>query len=676
MASCVKRISNPLLTWSCSENKLIINTYNMNKIIKYISLTVAFSVSVNIHGVSLSDIKKKITEDEYQIQWQDERGVYQSPNRAQNIRFSYLNQGFVAELRDKRSYEHDWAFGLNALSFDKGLKPDFPDFRGFQVGQFDMVADNGSMIIDYENGPGGMKQDFLILAKPEGNESLRLSMELVCENLDPWVDLEQNRVNFRSSINGELICSYGNLHVFDASDKELDAAFVLDGDRNLSIVVDDFGAVYPILIDPITLSHTTGGTSGSAFGFSLAYVGGGEGGLFIGAPNYDGGNTDEGIVYYYDHIGSGDLSASSTWSYQPNNDYSYCGRSLAVGDFNGDMNVDVAVGLPGYNYTYSYAGAVFVFEGYETSPPTHTVAEFNTTRDWSYYGESAYAGLGTSLASGITNSDTFDDLLVGAPGQAAPFYTGAGKIYLFRGASSGFSSSADWTYNDSNTNANLGRSVALVRLRNTNGNADIVAGAPGYDNGRGMVRVWAAVNSGTSYTAPTNLFGGNTSDNFGACVADVGHIEATGNRDVHCLGVGAPFAENGQTNEGIVYIYYGESGGNPFASTTPDVTLEENQSNAYFGSSISRGRPYSGVYWYMLVGAPNWDLSGPISNAGRVFMYEGSSFGLDTTFDDDWEGSNANDYMGATIEEYDWGIQGHAIGASGADEVYIYIYTP
>ncbi|MEO0190779.1 MAG: hypothetical protein ABIL18_07340, partial [candidate division WOR-3 bacterium] len=44
----------------------------------------------------ISDIKAS----EYEIRWQDRYGEYQSPNRAQNLRFSYYSDGFKVKPRE------------------------------------------------------------------------------------------------------------------------------------------------------------------------------------------------------------------------------------------------------------------------------------------------------------------------------------------------------------------------------------------------------------------------------------------------------------------------------------------------------------------------------------------------------------------------------------------------
>src|SRR5688572_18684159 len=47
----------------------------------------------------LAEVQKNIVAAEYEIRWQEQVAAYQSPNRAQNLRFTYGADGFRAEPR-------------------------------------------------------------------------------------------------------------------------------------------------------------------------------------------------------------------------------------------------------------------------------------------------------------------------------------------------------------------------------------------------------------------------------------------------------------------------------------------------------------------------------------------------------------------------------------------------
>jgi hypothetical protein len=46
-------------------------------------------------------VLKEIQTSEYHITRQEQTGVYQSPNRAQNLRFTYFEDGFAAAPRER-----------------------------------------------------------------------------------------------------------------------------------------------------------------------------------------------------------------------------------------------------------------------------------------------------------------------------------------------------------------------------------------------------------------------------------------------------------------------------------------------------------------------------------------------------------------------------------------------
>ncbi len=116
-----------------------------------------------------------------------------------------------------------------------------------------------------------------------------------------------------------------------------------------------------------------------------------------------------------------------------------------------------------------------------------------------------------------------------------------------------------------------------------------------------------------------------TSVQFGNSVSS-GDFNGDGYDDVL---VGALYYDNGETDEGRVFVYYGSSSG---ISSEADWTAESNQAGAYFGKSVSSGDFNGDGYDDVLVGAHLYD--GGETNEGRVFVYYGSSSGISS--DADW----------------------------------------
>ena len=91
----------------------------------------------------LSEIFFSIAESEYEIRWQDRAGAYQSPNRAQNLRFTYYNDGFVAQRRVQATESDEWTVVFRLALFGKPTAA-----RALGLGQ--MTIDRKSAIVVHD----------------------------------------------------------------------------------------------------------------------------------------------------------------------------------------------------------------------------------------------------------------------------------------------------------------------------------------------------------------------------------------------------------------------------------------------------------------------------------------------------------------------------------------------
>ena len=123
-------------------------------------------------------------------------------------------------------------------------------------------------------------------------------------------------------------------------------------------------------------------------------------------------------------------------------------------------------------------------------------------------------------------------------------------------------------------------------------------------------------------TSATWSFEGDQADpRLGYSVATAGDVNGDGFSDVI---VGSPGYDNGQLDEGKVFVFCGSPTGLPSA---PTWTAEGNRELAGLGFSVATAGDVNGDgYSEILVGAP--DYSAFVDEAGAAFLWYGAHFGL------------------------------------------------
>ena len=629
-----------------------------------------FSESKNIDQSWYQKALENIQQSEYNITYSEELEAYQSPNRANNIRFIYHKDGFTAKTRDSRGKtEDEWELQLRLTNYlprsrTCNLRNDNSEIIASGNKAF---IENEDIRIDYSNGKEGMRQDFIIKNRPAGEGKLRLNLSAET-NLKMVVGADALMFEDKNGIDK---MKYSSLKCWDAKGQPLRAYFEnsykLQGtsvrlkdekdkstiktnskseilnSKCFSIVVNDEDAVYPITIDP--LSSTPGWTkqadqTDANYGYSVSTAGDNDGDGFsaviIGSPDFDNGQTNEGMVFVFDGNTYG-LPATPSWYAQSNQTDAFFGGSVATaGDVNGDGYSDIIVGSGQYDSVETDEGRVFVWYG-SASGLGALGTPFNA--DWLAESNQTNSDFGNCVSTaGDVNGDGYSDIIIGARLYDNGF-ANEGAAFVWYGSSTGLGANGtntnrDWFAESNLASSQFGWSLSTAGDVNGDGYSDIIVGARFFDNGQadeGSVWMWFGSSTGLGadgntinedWTAESN----QDQAHFGYSVATAGDVNGDGYSDVL---IGAPEYDNGQTDEGSVYLWLGGIDG-PVINGTPgnsNWSAQSDQASSQLGFSVSTAGDVNGDgYSDVVIGAPYYDSTQ--TNEGRAFLWYGSSSDL------------------------------------------------
>jgi len=548
-------------------------------------------------------LAEDIRQREYHLTWQDSpltaggSAGYQAPNRAHNLRIGFDATGVrivprvAAPTASQDTQGKSWAWGIALTGFGRGN----PAKVGRQeVVPLAAVSETFARLIEanrveyrregitewYVNGEDGLEQAVQITDhnSPIGNRTSPAVLEMALTgDLIPRL-VEDGQAVELSTSDGHPTLHYGALSATDANGNPIPAQMALiptqHATRNthyaLRITTDDTTAPHPITI------RTT-----------------------ITA-----------------------LPSSADWIGEANRDSAHMGYALSTaGDVNGDGYADLLVGAPEYDGGLAHEGAAFVYLGSATG--------LGSSPAWSAEGDQADAHFGAAVSiAGDVDGDGYADVIIGAPdyddGQADE-----GAAFVYYGSASGpTSGTADWTATGDQAGAHFGTAVSTAGDVDGDGYADVIVGAPDYDDGQtneGAAFVYLGSGGGlTSGTADWTATGDQAGAHFGTAVSTAGDVDGDGYDDVI---VGAPGYDDGQADMGAAFVYHGSGGG--LTSGTADWTATGDQEDAHFGASVSTAGDVDGDgYADVIVGAPDRDGERP--GEGAAFVYHGGASGLGT----------------------------------------------
>jgi hypothetical protein len=283
------------------------------------------------------------------------------------------------------------------------------------------------------------------------------------------------------------------------------------------------------------------------------------------------------------------------------------GTSFAVGDFNGDGCMDLAIGCPYETVDgKADAGAVYILYGATNAIGAWPFGSYRriTADDAFPYpidGPQTSGYFGLSLSAGDFNGDGLTDLAVGAPGTPVSALSSAGAVYVFHSVlPAGDLTEDEYTY------------------------------YPGGPYGPNVGTVAADNEFGFS------LASGNFNGKYHGTFGDGGQQGMS----VKDLAVGTPNATVGSaTYAGNVTVLYGGSAYlNDSSAQAPQLWTENNtggsaQANEAFGTTLLGGSFSRNLkLWYdsLVIGSPYATVAGK-SDAGKVRVLLGSSTGVTST---------------------------------------------
>jgi hypothetical protein len=496
-------------------------------------------------------------------------------------------------------------------------------------------------------------------------------------NAAAWaVDSDQGGANFGLSVAG----------AGDVNNDGYDDVIVGSPNRDTTLL--DEGAAHIFLGGAGGLNTTPAWTKpgeqlSANFGQAVAGAGDvnndGYDDVIVGAHRWQDalvGPNDEGAAFVFLGSSSG-VSLTPVWRAESNQapqpDFGFA--VAGAGDVNNDGYDDVLVGAQSYDAPQIDEGRVYLYFGSASGPVTSA----------SWTGESNIAGgsYGSSIAAaGDVNNDGFGDFLVGAPLTEGPVQTDEGRVYLYfgMGTNPGVQSTV-FVMEGNQTGAKFGQSVAGPGDINADGYDDVLVGAPEFSmdqskEGRAFVYLGSEAGMGTQLGVWLSD-GGQGGSAYALSVARAGDVNNDGYSDVI---IGARQYDNGQTDEGRAFAFYGTHQG---LKDVANWTAEIDQGSANFGQAVASAGDVNGDgFDDVIIGAPKYD-NGQLDEGG-AFVYLGSATGLATSYAWTVESNQKDANFGVSVasagdvngDGYDEVIVGANLYDNGQDaEGMAFLYT-
>lgn len=359
--------------------------------------------------------------------------------------------------------------------------------------------------------------------------------------------------------------------------------------------------------------NQTGGRFGSALAAAGDVNGDGRDDVLIGASNYDGAMVNSGRAFLYLGVAGG-LAAAPVWTHDGDaTDEWYSWSVAGAGDVDGDGYADLIIGAPQTRVDDITRGRIDVYRGGATGPAD--------VPDWRIWGTDDWSQFGLSVATaGDINGDGLADIAAGSPSHHVGTVA-EGAVFVYYGSRQGLDTDPVWTQTGGQGGAKFGGCVATAGDVNGDGFSDLLAGAEFWDDSHaqsGAAFVFFGSGDGPKSTAGWVIESNQALARYGTAVASGGDINGDGYDEIL---VGAPDYDNGQTDEGAIFLFLGHGWG---PNVLPEWWAESNQAGARFGAAVAFAGDVDGDgYDDLLAGAPGYN--GAAADEGRVFLWLGTA---------------------------------------------------
>ena len=400
---------------------------------------------------------------------------------------------------------------------------------------------------------------------------------------------------------GECVGSAGDLN-----GDGYDDLFICNwGIDRIEVAYGSAGGVGPYVTD---WGYSPGFT-GSRFAYSACGAGdiNGDGydDLIVGNPYHDPGQY--GVYVFLG--GAGGLGTLPSDYVEPADTSALAGWSLAAaGDIDGDGYADVIVGCPN---DVAGQGKLCIHRG--------SAAGLESDATWVIEEDADMSSLGRrALCGGDVNGDGYADVLARMLiDDGDGNYTT--RVNLHLGGFAGLGDDPAWTI-ESDTDESF-HGVNSVGDINGDGFGDIAIGDIHHNVERGRIDIYPGGGQGPRNDAGWVVESNQAGSRFGYSVASAGDVNGDGFDDVL---VGAPFYDNGQIDEGAVFLYFGSNQG---LGWLPLWWAEGNQAYAFLGRSVAAAGDVNGDGLCDIIAGASGYLVGA-DDVGAAFVWQSAEGGI------------------------------------------------